>query len=69
MRARCSTASSAERRQCSGRTLGADLPVSTAFLTPHIWANTGAGTAAIELGLVGMYVESAALNGSRGKLA
>jgi hypothetical protein len=50
-------------------TLGADLPVNTAFLTPHIWANTGAGTAAVELGLVGMYVENAALNGSRGKIA
>jgi len=50
-------------------TFGADLPVNTAFLTPHIWANTGAGTAAVELGLVGMYVENAALNGSRGKIA
>jgi hypothetical protein len=49
-------------------TLDADLPASTAFLTPHIWANNGTSAGAVELGVVGMYVESAALNGSRGKI-
>jgi hypothetical protein len=50
-------------------TIGTDLPVSTAFLTPHVWANNGVGTGAVELGFIGMYLESAALNGSRGKIA
>jgi hypothetical protein len=47
----------------------ADLPSASAFLTPHLWANNGSNAAAIEIGLIGMYLESAALGGSRGSLS
>jgi hypothetical protein len=46
----------------------ADLPAPAAFLTPHLWASNWAGSGAVEIGLVGLQIESACLSGSRGSL-
>lgn len=49
--------------------LTTDLPVNTQFLTPHFWFNNGTTAAAVEVAIVGMYVENASLLGSRGSIA
>ena len=49
-------------------TCALDLPAATAFLTPHLWANNATSAAAVEIGLVGMSIETASLSGSRGSL-
>jgi hypothetical protein len=47
-------------------TLSSDLPVNTSFMTPHLWYNNGAATAAVEMSMMGMYCENVSLLGSRG---
>ena len=43
-----------------------DTPASTQFLTPHLWGNNGSTAAAVQVGLVEMYLENVSLQGSRG---
>jgi hypothetical protein len=47
-------------------TVTTDLPVSSQFLTPHLWFNNGSTAGAVSVALFQMYCEPAALLGSRG---
>jgi hypothetical protein len=42
------------------------LPANTAFMTPNLWGNNGTTASATKIGIVGMYLESVSLQGSRG---
>ena len=45
-----------------------DLPLNTAFMTPHMWYNNGSSAGACELSIVRMYAEPVSLLGSRGSI-